>query len=108
MRRRGPKGYFQGSWKEFLEGYIPGYLANKKGSRQKFWHDLFIVWWQRFPWGLEDDQELPTDNPEKMTRLGSVGPGDRAKKAAIKQKLTKVRLIFPLSVDESIELSSSI
>jgi len=89
-QRRGPKGYFKGSRKEFLEGYLPEYLAHKKGGRQSFWHGLFSAWWRRFPWGLDDDREPPTDNPERMARLASVGPGDWAKKATVEKKLTDV------------------
>ena len=98
-KRRGPKGYFQGSRKEFLEGYLPTYLTYKKGNRQKFWHELFNVWWQRYPWKLDDDQEPPTDNSERMTTLASVGPGDLAVKAAVEKKLTEVWSIPPLSID---------
>ena len=98
-QRRGPKGYFQGSRKKFLEDYLPTYVSYTKGNRHKFWHDLFNVWWQRYPWKLNDKQEPPTDDSEKMTRLASVGPGDRAIKAAVEEKLTEVRSIPPLSID---------
>jgi len=100
-QRRGPKGYFQGSRKEFLESYVPAYLANKKGNRRTFWHGLFSAWWLRYPWGLDDDQEPPTDNSERMTRLASVGPGDQAKKAVVEKKLTAVRSCNLSSVRDS-------
>ena len=98
-QRRGPKRYFQGSRKDFLEGYLPSYIATTKGSRQKFWHELFSAWWLRYPWGLNDEQEPPTGNLERMARLASVGPGNRAAKTVIVKRLTEVQLIFPLSMD---------
>ena len=85
------KGYFQGSQKEFLESYLPAYLACKKGSRHTFWHKLCSTWWLQYPWRLDDNQEPPTDDLEKMTRLASVTPGDEAKKALVERKLTGVR-----------------
>jgi len=97
-QRRGPKGYFVDSRKEFLEGFVPAYLACKKGNRQKFWHGLYTAWWKKYPWGLNHDQEPPTDNPEKMARLASVAPGDEVEKAAVERRLTEVWLIFRLFV----------
>lgn len=88
-QHRGPKGYFQGSRKEFLESQLPAYLACKKGNRRNFWHKLYSDWWLRYPWRLDDDQE-PPDDPEKMTWLGSVAPGDEAKKALVEQRLNDV------------------
>ena len=89
-QRRGPKGYFQGSRKEFLENHLPTYLASKKGNRQKFWHDLYSAWWIRYPWRLEDDKEPPVDDHEKMARLAAVAPGDEARKALVERTLTDV------------------
>jgi hypothetical protein len=93
-QRRGPRGYFGGSRKLFLESHVPKYLACKKGSRQNFWHQLYSAWWLLYPWRLEDDTEPPTDNPERMARLAAVAPGDEAKKTLVEQTLTEVRLIF--------------
>ena len=89
-QRRGPKGYFQGSRKEFLESYLLAYLACKKGSRQSFWHKLYSAWWQRYPWRLYDNEEPPAEDPEKMARLAAVAPGDETRKALVEQKLTDV------------------
>ena len=98
-QHRGPKGYFQGSRKEFLENRLSGYLASKKGNRQKFWHDLYSAWWLRYPWRLDDDKEPPVDDPEKMARLAAVAPGDKAQKALVEQRLTDVWLILYLFMD---------
>lgn len=90
-QRRGPKGHFQGSRKEFLEGYLPEYVATKKGNRHNFWHKLYSDWWLRYPWKLADDEEPPKDDPEEMTRLGSVGSGESAAKGVVEKRLTEVR-----------------
>jgi hypothetical protein len=90
-QRRGPKGHFQNARLEFLEGQVPAYLATKKGGRQKFWHDLYCGWWQRFPWKLSDDEEPPTNDPEEMARLASVAPGDADLKAQVEKRLNDVR-----------------
>jgi hypothetical protein len=104
-QRRGPKGYFQGSRKEFLESYIPRYLASKKGNRQKLWHELYSAWWLRYPWRLEDHKEPPADDPEKMARLAAVAPGDEPRKTIVERTLTEARLIFYLLVVEADRVS---
>ena len=88
--RRGPKGYFLGTRKEFLDSQLPEYLATKRGARQKFWYKFYCAWWQRFPWKLGDDEEPPTDNPEEMARLASVAPGDDERKRGVEESLTTV------------------
>lgn len=106
-QRRGPKGYFQGSRKDFLESYLPKYLACKKGNRRNFWHQFYCAWWLRYPWRLEDNKEPPADRPERMARLAAVAPGDEAKKTLVEQTLTEVRLIFVCSWLKLIESSTS-
>ena len=88
--RRGPKGYFQGSRKEFLESQLPSYLAAKKGRRQNFWYSFWSAWWLRYPWRLDDSEEPPKDDPEKMTRLASVAPGEEKAKQEVEQRLREV------------------
>ena len=90
-QRRGPKGYFTGSRKEFLESQLPAYMVIKKGIRRGFWHKFWSTWWQRYPWGLEDDEEPPADDPDKMARLVSVGPGQQALKVEVENNFTVVR-----------------
>ena len=90
LQRRGPKGYYSGSRKEFLESQIPAYAACKKGNRQKFWHALYRSWWQRYPWKLNDNEEPPTDDPGKMLSLASVAPGDQEQKKKTERQLTTV------------------
>ena len=85
--RRGPKGYFQGSRKDFLEGWLPEYTAAKKGCRQNFWYDFWSAWWQHYPWRLDDGEEPPKDNPEKMRRLASIASGEEKIKKEVEQKL---------------------
>jgi hypothetical protein len=87
--QRGPKGYFQGSRKEFLDSQLPEYMAVGKGSRQSFWHEFWTAWWERYPWKLEDDKEPPAE-PEEMKRLASVGRGEDDLKAEVEEKLTTV------------------
>lgn len=89
--RRGPKGYFQGSRKEFLEAQLPAYRATKKGSRQSFWHQFWSGWWAQYPWKLDDHEEPPADKPEEMVILASVAPGEADLKTEIERKLTDVR-----------------
>ena len=67
-KQRGPKGYFHGSRKEFLESQLPAYTADKKGSRQSFWHKFWTAWWEHYPWKLSDNEEPPTD-PVKLKEL---------------------------------------
>lgn len=73
---------------------LSAYMECRKGNRQGFWHNLYATWWQRYPWKLEDDKEPPTNDPDEMARLASVVPGEEGSKAAVKQRLTKVRWIF--------------
>jgi hypothetical protein len=93
-RRRGPRGHFLGSRKVFLEGYLPAYLACKRGNRGSFWHELQCSWWDRYPWKLNDDQEPPTDDPEEMAKLASVEPDEEDKKALVEGELIDVRQFF--------------
>ena len=66
-------------------------MVAKKGTRRSFWHKFWSAWWQRYPWSLDDDDEPPTDDPNKMARLASVGPGQQALKTEIENDLTIVR-----------------
>lgn len=93
-QRRGPKGYFQGSRKEFLESQLPVYGALTKGARKDFWHNLLASWWQRYPWRLEDDEEPPTGNTDEMASLAEVIPSEEDQKKLVEQKLTVVRCNF--------------
>ena len=88
--RRGPKGYFQGTRRDFLESCLPDYIAAKKGHCQNFWYGFWSAWWQRYPWKLEDDQEPPKDNPERMARLAAVAPGEEQAKKEVEQRLREV------------------
>lgn len=90
-KRRGPKGYFQGSRKEFLESQLPAYLATRKTSRRGFWHVFWSNWWGRYPWRLDDSEEPPTNDPAEMEELGRDGPDDKHLKAEVEQRLTGVR-----------------
>lgn len=91
-QQRGPKGYFQGSRKEFLESQLPAYMAVKKGNRHRFWHQFWTAWWERYPWKLDDDAEPPTD-PEEIKELMSVGPGEENLKEGVEKRLTNVRQV---------------
>lgn len=93
VQRRGRKNYFQGSRIEYLKSHIPEYRSHKKGNRERFWSALFSGWWQRYPWGLDDHEEPPTDDPEKMRRLASVTPDEVALKAEVERRLTAVRCV---------------
>ena len=90
-QRRGPKGYFKGSRKEYLERNLPEYLASRKGSRQDFWHKLMSGWWTRFPWKLGDDEEPPSGDPTEMARLAEAGPSEVAQKKEVEKCLQEVR-----------------
>jgi hypothetical protein len=94
-QRRGPKGYFQGSRKKFLESNIPGYTACKKGNRQNFWHVLFSSWWKLYPWKLNDSHEPPTD-PEAMVDLESVESSEISHKEIVEGVLMGVQSVYHL------------
>ena len=72
-------------------------MAAKKGRRQNFWYGFWAAWWQRYPWKLEDDQEPPKEDPEKMRRLASVAPGEEQDKKEVEQKLREVCRLTRLS-----------
>ena len=91
--QRGPKGYFQGSRREFLESNLPAYMAVKKGSRLSFWHKFWSAWWARYPWKLGDSAEPPTD-AEEMKKLASVGHGEDNLKEGVETRLKIVRQIL--------------
>ena len=91
LQRCGPKGYFQGSRKEFLEGQLPEYKSFKRGNRQVFWYKLYCAWWQRFPWKLSDDEEPPSDNSARMANLAAVAPGEEDQKKHVESRITEVR-----------------
>jgi hypothetical protein len=93
-QRRGPKGYFKGSRKDFLESQLSTYTAHKKGNRQNFWHELYSAWWIRYPWKLDDDDEPPTGDSDKMARLAAIAPGEEELKRCVEKRLTEVRLGF--------------
>lgn len=90
-KRRGPRGHYHGSRKDFLESQLPSYIALRKGSRQSFWHKLYTSWWKRYPWKLGDDEEPPTDNPDEMARLAEVSSGENDQKREVERQLTVVR-----------------
>ena len=92
-KRRGPKGHFQGSREIFLNTYVAAYMTSKKGAHRGFWHGLYSTWWPLYPWKLNNDEEPPTDEPTKMTRLTSVAPGEEVLKKEVERKLTNVCLI---------------
>jgi hypothetical protein len=83
--RRGPKGYFKGSRKDYLESQLPEYAASKKGGRLHFWHGFYCGWWERFPWKLDDQEEPPQNNPEMMASLASVERGEDGRKKDIEK-----------------------
>jgi hypothetical protein len=87
--QRGPKGYFLGSRKVFLESRLVVYMAAKKGARQDFWHEFWTAWWERYPWRLPDDQEPPTD-PKEMEKLASVEHGEDELKKEVEERLSQV------------------
>jgi hypothetical protein len=89
-QRRGPKGYFEGTRKKFLESQLPAYISNK-GDRRKFWHDFYCTWWERYPWKLEDNQEPPTEDVDKMKQLAAIAPDEKDLKREVEKLLTDVR-----------------
>ena len=99
--RRGPKGHFQGSRKEFLENHVTAYLAAGKGNCQNFWHDLFSAWWKQYPWRLADNEEPPMENPEEMAKLALAGPNDSAQKKLVVNALEGVQFSLFLQRTET-------
>ena len=60
-------------------------------SRAKFWHKLFEVWWQTYPWRLADEVEPPTDDAEEMEALSRVGD-DAKQKSQVEMRIENVSL----------------
>lgn len=90
-QKRGQKGYYTGSRLAFLTGYCDEYNALRGKDRHQFWHKLFSEWWARYPWRLEDHEEPPASNLEKMVELAFVGGElDVEKKAEVEQKVRDV------------------
>lgn len=89
--KRGPLGHFQGSRLAFLNSHIPEYKSLKKGARHGFWHRLYTTWWQRYPWKLDDNEEPPENDTDKMAQLGSVAPDEKDWKGKTEKQLTDVR-----------------
>lgn len=98
IKRRGRKGYFQGSREEYLESHLPAYRALGKGRRGNFWTELFNGWWERYPWKLSDKEEPPTNDEEEMARLSEVGPGEIGLQNAVVKALTDVGQSFSLCI----------
>lgn len=90
-QKRGPKGHYTGSRLEFLTSYCDEYTALRGKARHQFWFKLFGEWWKRYPWRLQDDQEPPLDDPEKMVELARAeSDEDKEKKNAVEQKVREV------------------
>ena len=74
-----------------MTGHCEEYNALRGRDRHQFWFKLFTEWWQRYPWRLEDHEEPPTNNPEKMVELAYVGDeSDVEKKAEVEQRVRDV------------------
>ena len=91
-KKRGAKSYYTGSRLAFLEQYCDEYISLRGKCRKLFWHRFFTEWWQKYPWRLQDHEEPPTDDPEKMAELALVGE-DKDLKSKVEEKVRKVRLL---------------
>ena len=72
------------------ESYLDEYVSLRGKSHHQFWHKFFEVWWGRYPWRLNDDEEPPAD-PKMLQDLVHVG-GDAGKKAEVEASVRKVSL----------------
>ena len=64
-KKRGNKGDFHGSRKQYLTSLLPAYdAARGKSGFADFWSDTFSGYWRRFPWTVPIDQEPPATLPE--------------------------------------------
>ena len=91
-QKRGPKGYFSGTRLAFLTGYCDEYIALRGKDRHQFWSALFSEWWKRYPWRLDDHEEPPTNNREKMKELAYARGEDKDAKSAVEKRLREVCL----------------
>ena len=85
------KPYYTGSRQKLLEEFLEQYIALKGQNRNKFWFDFFSQWWKKFPWRLDDKDEPPVDNTEKMKELASAKTDDeRDEKGKVEAATTLV------------------
>ena len=99
-QKRGVKGYFTGSRLELLNSYRDEYISLRGKSRAKFWHRFYEHWWSTYPWRLDDHEEPPANDPEKMAELSEVGV-DQELKGAVEKNLRDVSPLhssFSLSI----------
>lgn len=87
--KRGAKTYFTGLRLALLERHCDEYNSLRGKSCHQFWHKLFEEWWRRYPWRLPDQEEPPTDDPQKMIELAHVGL-DKEEKSEVEKKLHTV------------------
>ena len=93
----------------FLESHCDEYASLRGRSRREFWHKLFEVWWQRYPWRLPDKEEPPANDPEKMVELSYIG-ADADEKAAVEARVREVSSsaeIFDLGMIDAISFRRS-
>nr|GAT42903.1 predicted protein [Mycena chlorophos] len=98
----GSRAKFKGKRLEYLQAFVPEYLANKarggrhrRGSGKSLWDTVFPGYWTAFPWRLPEDEEPPEDQDE-LKKLAL--PGDDKEKAEedwIKAETQKVRVLCP-------------
>ena len=82
-----------GSRQKLLEDYLDEYISLKGQNRNKFWFDFFGQWWKNYPWKLNDKDEPPVDDPEKMKELALVQPDKRNKKSEVEAAVKTVSFL---------------
>lgn len=63
----------------------------KGQNRNKFWFEFFSQWWEKFPWKLDDKEEPPVNDSNKMKELASAQTdGEREEKKKVEAATTLV------------------
>ena len=74
-----------------MTGYCDEYASLRGKDRHQFWFNLFGEWWKRYPWRLQDHQEPPIDDPERMDELARAeSDEDKKEKKEVEQKVREV------------------
>ncbi|KAJ6509610.1 hypothetical protein DFH09DRAFT_1100884 [Mycena vulgaris] len=109
-KKRGNPGDFIGSRREYLLGWLPRYIEKAKAHKiGEIWDELFVGYWQRFPWCLDLKQEPdtsdekdyaapPEDDTEKEMKEVVI-PG--AEKSTTQRKLAELKSLVAMVITAS-------
>lgn len=74
-----------------MTSFCDEYASLRGKDRHEFWFKLFGEWWERYPWRLQDHEEPPTDDPERMAELAHVvSDEDKEEKGKVERRVREV------------------